>query len=129
MRTLIGIVVVTMLGCSKPQDAGDKPAPASAGAPAAAGSAGSSSGGSNTKGGWGSGGSASGAPAVTAGAGSAATPSPARPDVASQQDAGAVVSPLGKTVMEEETIGGLKIGSSAKDVLAVLGKPRKKTKP
>jgi len=52
-----------------------------------------------------------------------------QPDAAPPQDAGVPGKPLGKTVMSEETIGGLKIGASAKDVIAVLGKPRKKTKP
>lgn len=129
MRTMIAIAVVTMLSCSKPKDAGDKPAPASAGAHAAAGSADIGGGGSNTKAGSGSDGSANSAPTVTAGAGSAAGPSPAKPDIAPQQDAGVPLKPLGKTVMSDETIGGLKIGSSAKDVIAALGKPRKKTKP
>jgi len=119
--------VVTMLGCGKTEEAGNKPAPAGAGDHATAGSAGTNSG-SNAKGGSGSGGAASGAPAVTAGSGSAADPGPAKPDVAPLPDAGGPLQPLGKTVMSEETIGGLKIGSSAKDVIAVLGKPRKKTK-
>jgi hypothetical protein len=127
MRTTIAIMVVAMLGCGKTEDAADKPAPASAEAHAAVGSAGAG-GGSNTKAGSGRGGSASGAPTVTAGAGSAASPSPAQPDVAPQHDADPL-KPLGKTVMSDETIGGLKIGSSAKDVMAALGKPRKKTKP
>jgi hypothetical protein len=104
MRVTIATMVVTMLGGSK--DAGAKPASASAAVHAAAGSA----------------------SAAAGSAGSAASPSPAKLDVAPAQDAGVAAKQLGETVVSDERIGGLKIGSSAKVVIAALGKPKKQTK-
>ena len=53
----------------------------------------------------------------------------AGPDGGSDADAAVVQKPLGGNVMSEETIGGLKIGSSSVAVIDALAAPAKRTKP
>lgn len=78
-------------------------------------------------------GSGSAAPAPPAGSADPATAPPAASGsaIAAAGDPGAPKSagqPLGDDVMNQETIGGIKIGSSQTDVVKVLGEPKRRTK-